>query len=80
MDAKKFLEYTPGVMRAYVKPAHLDADLQPPQLGKVKSLDGKVKIATIKPIFFERLNRQTFDYCMICSGVTLDLFTLTANP
>ena len=32
VDAKEFFEYTPGVLRAYVKPAHLDAltfNLQP---------------------------------------------------
>ena len=50
-DAKEFFETTPGVLRAYVKPAHLDAltfNLQ------VKSLDGELKTATIKPIFFDR--------------------------
>ena len=25
VDAKEFFEYTPGVLRAYVKPKHLDA-------------------------------------------------------
>ena len=42
---------SPSVLRAYVKPAHLDTltfNLQ------VKSLDGELKTATIKPIFFDR--------------------------
>ena len=50
-DAKEFFETTPGVLRVYVKPAHLDAltfNLQ------VKSLDGELKTATIKPIFLDR--------------------------
>lgn len=25
LDAKEYFEYTPGVLRAYVKPKHLDA-------------------------------------------------------
>ena len=63
-DAKEFFEYTPGVLRANVKAAHLDAltfNLQPVLerrmgvkfiWGEVKSLDGIEKTATIKPTFF----------------------------
>jgi len=63
VDAKEFFEYTPGVLRAYVKPAHLDAltfNVQPVIevkmgckfiWGEVKKLDGDEKTALIKPIF-----------------------------
>merc|ERR1719502_2430971 len=42
--------------------------------GEVKSLDGKEKTATIKPIFFDRLDTVSFDYCMICSGCNFGPF------
>merc|ERR1719454_26003 len=63
VDAKEFFEYTPGVLRAYVKPAHFDAltfTLQPVYerkigvkfvWGKVKKLDGEAKVAHVKPMF-----------------------------
>eukprot|EP00928_Gymnodinium_smaydae_P098452 TRINITY_DN9159_c0_g1_i1.p2 TRINITY_DN9159_c0_g1~~TRINITY_DN9159_c0_g1_i1.p2 ORF type:complete len:109 (-),score=37.57 TRINITY_DN9159_c0_g1_i1:20-307(-) len=62
VDAKEFFEYTPGVLRAYVKPAHFDAltfTLQPVLersigvkfiWGEVKSLDGEKKKESIKPM------------------------------
>ena len=80
VDATEFFEYTPGVLRANVKPAHLDALTFNPQpvlerrMGvkfmwiEVKSLNGKEKTATIKHIFFDRLDTVSFDCCMICSG------------
>ena len=86
VDAKEFIEYTPSVLRAYVKPAHLDSltfNLQPVVerrmgvkfiWGEVKSIDGELKIATIKPIFFDRLDTVSFDYCMICSGCNFGPF------
>jgi len=55
VDAKEFFEYTPGVLRAFVKPAHFDAltfTLQPVLersmgvkfiWGEVKTLDGEKK-------------------------------------
>ena len=39
-----------------------------------------LEIATIKPIFFDRLDTVSFDYCMICSGCNFGPFHLTANP
>ena len=42
--------------------------------GEAKSLDGKEKSATIKPIFFNRLDTVSFDFCMICSGCNLAPF------
>ena len=42
--------------------------------GEVKSLDGKLKSATIKPIFFGRLDTVSFDCCMICSGCNFGPF------
>mmetsp|Transcript_15880 Transcript_15880/g.18506 ORF Transcript_15880/g.18506 Transcript_15880/m.18506 type:complete len:90 (-) Transcript_15880:3-272(-) len=57
IDAKEYFEYTPGVLRAYVKPKHLDAltfTLQPVIetrmackyiWGEVKELNGEQKTA-----------------------------------
>ena len=42
--------------------------------GEVKSLDVKEKTATIKPIFFDRLDTVSFDYCMIYAGCTCERF------
>merc|ERR1712139_562726 len=63
VDAKEYFEYTPGVLRAYVKPKHLDAltfTIQPVIeermgckfiWGEVTDLDGPGRTATIKPMF-----------------------------
>jgi len=80
IDAKEFFEYTPGVLRAYVKPSHLDAltfMLQPTVedklgckfiWGEVKALDGKALTATVKPMFSSKTETISFDYCIIASG------------
>jgi len=88
VDAKEFFEYTPGVLRAYVKPAHFDSltfTLQPVLerkmgvkfiWGEVKQLDGDKKTALIKPMFCsgDRLDEIAWDYCMICSGCNFGPF------
>jgi len=86
VDAKEFFEYTPGVLRAYVKPAHFDAltfTLQPVLersigvkfiWGEVKSLDGEKKQASIKPMFSDKMDVISFDYCMICAGCNFGPF------
>mmetsp|Transcript_50977 Transcript_50977/g.70056 ORF Transcript_50977/g.70056 Transcript_50977/m.70056 type:complete len:443 (-) Transcript_50977:102-1430(-) len=86
VDAKEYFEYTPGVLRAYVKPCHLDAltfTLQPVLersmgvkfiWGEVKSLDGDKKTATIKPIFANTTEDVGFEYCIICSGCNFGPF------
>jgi len=86
VDAKEFFEYTPGVLRAYVKPAHLDAltfTLQPVLerkmgvkyiWGEVKNLDGEKKTATIKTMFSEQMDTIGFDYCIICAGCNFGPF------
>jgi len=86
VDAKEYFEYTPGVLRAFVKPAHLDAltfTLQPVLerkmgvkfiWGEVKTLDGEKKIATIKPMFSSTLDTIAFDYCVICAGCNFGPF------
>jgi len=82
VDAKEFFEYTPGVLRAFVKPAHFDGlsfTLQPVLerkvgvkfiWGEVLRIDGEQKTATIQPMFSPVGNHDIigFDYCMICSG------------
>jgi len=86
VDAKEFFEYTPGVLRAYVKPAHLDAltfTVQPVIeakmgckfiWGEVKTLDGESKTAVIKPIFGAEPETICFDYCVICAGCNFGPF------
>jgi len=86
VDAKEYFEYTPGVLRAFVKPAHLDAltfTLQPVLerkmgvkfiWGEVKNLDGDKKVATIKPMFSSNLDTVAFDYCVICAGCNFGPF------
>eukprot|EP00927_Polykrikos_kofoidii_P001159 TRINITY_DN1041_c0_g1_i9.p1 TRINITY_DN1041_c0_g1~~TRINITY_DN1041_c0_g1_i9.p1 ORF type:complete len:475 (-),score=73.46 TRINITY_DN1041_c0_g1_i9:8-1381(-) len=86
VDAKEFFEYTPGVLRAYVKPAHLDAltfTLQPVLerkmgvkyiWGEVKELNGEQKFATIKTMFSENMDTIGFDYCIICAGCNFGPF------
>jgi len=80
VDAKEYFEYTPGILRAYAHPAHLDNltfHLAPVLEGKlgckfiwgeVKNLNGKDQIATIKPIFSNKTEEVSFDYCVIASG------------
>jgi len=82
VDAKEFFEYTPGVLRAFVKPAHFDGlsfTLQPVLerkigvkfiWGEVLNIDGELKTATIQTMFSPEgmLDTISFDYCMLCSG------------
>jgi len=86
VDAKEYFEYTPGVLRAYVKPCHLDSltfTLQPVLerkmgvkfiWGEVKSLNGDKKTATIKPMFSSQMDEISFDYCVICAGCNFGPF------
>merc|ERR1719329_739063 len=65
VDCKEFFEYTPGVLRAYVKPKHLDALTFTLQYvienrmqakfvwGEVLELNGEQRTALIQPMFTE---------------------------
>merc|ERR1719229_1423739 len=79
VDAKEYFEYTPGVLRAFVKPAHLDAltfTLQPVLerkfgvkfiWGEVMKLNGdnpKTLSATVKTMFAKEIDEICFDYCL----------------
>jgi hypothetical protein len=80
VDAKEFFEYTPGVLRAYVKPKHFDAlsfNLHPVIeskmgckfiWGEVLALNGEDRTAEIKPMFTDKKEIIDFDYCIICCG------------
>jgi len=86
VDAKEFFEYTPGVLRAYVKPKHLDAltfTLYPVIeyrmeckfiWGEVKELNGPERTATIKPIFSQSTEIIDWDYCMVAAGCNFGVF------
>lgn len=80
VDAKEFFEYTPGILRAYVKPKHFDAlsfNLHPVIeskmgckfiWGEVLKLNGEDRTAEIKPMFTDKNEIIDFDYCIICCG------------
>ena len=86
VDAKEYFEYTPGVLRAFVKPCHLDSltfTLQPVLersigvkffWGEVKALNGEQKTATIKPMFANCTDEIAYDYCIICAGCNFGPF------
>merc|ERR1711865_369447 len=86
VDAKEFFEYTPGVLRAYTKPKHLDAltfTLQPVIeakmgckyiWGEVTNLNGENRPCTIKPMFTDSEETIDFDYCIIASGCNFGPF------
>jgi NADH dehydrogenase FAD-containing subunit len=84
VDAKEYFEYTPGILRAYVKPCHLDAltfTLEPvlQRSVGVRFLWGEVqklndKDALVKPIFSQNTETVEFDYCVICSGCNFNPF------
>eukprot|EP00928_Gymnodinium_smaydae_P053006 TRINITY_DN370_c0_g3_i1.p1 TRINITY_DN370_c0_g3~~TRINITY_DN370_c0_g3_i1.p1 ORF type:complete len:494 (-),score=89.62 TRINITY_DN370_c0_g3_i1:145-1518(-) len=85
VDAKEYFEYTPGILRAYVRPKHFDSlsfMLEPVLvkrmgvkfvLGEVKELDGPRRRATILPSTGGCVV-LTFDYCVICSGCNFGPF------
>ncbi|CAD7923099.1 unnamed protein product [Amoebophrya sp. A25] len=80
VDAKEFFEYTPGILRAYVKPCHFDAltftlsDVVEKKMGckfiwgEVLSLNGQTLTATVQPMCTGVTEELGFDYCVICSG------------
>jgi len=86
VDAKEYFEYTPGILRAFVKPAHFDAlsfTLQPVYersigvkliWGEVKELSAENNTATVKPIFANTTDVISFDYCVICAGCNFGPF------
>jgi len=86
IDAKEYFEYTPGVLRAYVKPKHLDAltfTLFPVIetrmgckfiWGEVMKLDGPERLCTIKPMFTNAEETLDFDYCIIAAGCNFGPF------
>jgi len=85
VDCKEFFEYTPGVLRAYVKPKHLDAltfTLAPviEQRMGCKYIWGEVleitpdRTATIKPMFSSTTEVIDFDYSIIASGCNFGPF------
>jgi hypothetical protein len=85
VDAKEFFEYTPGVLRAYVKPKHLDAltfTLQPVIESRMqaKFIWGEVtelneeRFAIIQPMFMKEKETIDFDYCIIAAGCNFGPF------
>mmetsp|Transcript_64820 Transcript_64820/g.173749 ORF Transcript_64820/g.173749 Transcript_64820/m.173749 type:complete len:533 (+) Transcript_64820:59-1657(+) len=79
VDPKEYFEYTPGVLRAYVKPSHFDAltfCIEPVLrklgvtfiMGEVTKLDGSRKEATVWTRFSDKDDIVSYDYCVICSG------------
>jgi len=91
VDAKEFFEYTPGILRCYVKPAHFDSlsfTLQPIIersmgvkfiWGEVMELDGVNNTAKVKPIYTQTngpaFDIISFDYSIICAGCNFNPFS-----
>jgi len=91
VDAKEFFEYTPGILRCYVKPAHFDSlsfTLQPIIersmgvkfiWGEVKELDGTKQVAKVLPIYTQENGESydyiKYDYCIICAGCNFNPFS-----
>jgi hypothetical protein len=79
VDCKEFFEYTPGILRCFVKPKHFDSlsfNLHPVIenrmgckfiWGEVTKLENN-RTATIKPMFQEEEEVIDFDFCIIASG------------
>uniref|UniRef100_A0A7S4T1Y1 FAD/NAD(P)-binding domain-containing protein n=1 Tax=Alexandrium monilatum TaxID=311494 RepID=A0A7S4T1Y1_9DINO len=80
VDAKEYFEYTPGILRAFVKPSHYDALtflLEPVLakrmgvrfvLGEVKRLEAQGADVKLLAEGGGQMQRLEFDYCIICSG------------
>jgi len=89
IDAKEFFEYTPGILRCYVKPAHFDSlsfTLQPVIersmgvkfiWGEVLNLDGDKCVAKVAPIYANEgdFDMISFHYCLICAGCNFNPFS-----
>eukprot|EP00927_Polykrikos_kofoidii_P053578 TRINITY_DN48184_c0_g1_i1.p1 TRINITY_DN48184_c0_g1~~TRINITY_DN48184_c0_g1_i1.p1 ORF type:complete len:472 (-),score=45.95 TRINITY_DN48184_c0_g1_i1:68-1483(-) len=91
VDAKEYFEYTPGILRAYVKPAHINAltfTLQPVVerelgvkflWGEVTALDADAKTASIKVPHATEPELVYFDFCIIASGCNFGPFRSTGE-
>lgn len=86
VDCKEYFEYTPGILRAYVKPKHLDAltfTLYPVIeermgckfiWGEVTELNGPERTATVKPMYSDKPETIDFDYCIVAAGCNFQPF------
>ena len=80
IDAKEFFEYTPGILRAYVKPSHFEAlsfTLAPVLekhvgvkfiWGEAKAVDGAANTVTVKQMFSQTTEKIGYDYLIVASG------------
>ncbi len=80
IDAKEFFEYTPGILRAYVKPAHFDAlsfTLAPVLekhvgvkfiWGEAKAVDYEANTVSVKQMFSKEVEKVGFDYLIVAAG------------
>jgi len=86
VDAKEYFEYTPGILRAYVKPSHFDSlsfTLAPVLeqkmgikfiWGEVTNVDAEGRCATIKPMHGNSEEVVSFDYCILANGCNFNPF------
>jgi len=80
VDAKEFFEYTPGILRAYVKPAHfealsfnLGAVLEKHVgvkfiWGEAKEVDVEKNTVSVKQMFSSAVEKIGYDYLICASG------------
>lgn len=82
VDAKEYFEYTPGILRAYVRPAHWESltfKLEPVLakrmgvrlvVGEVMALSAEPREARVR-LLADGQDQDTalaYDYCVICAG------------
>jgi len=86
IDAKEYFEYTPGILRAFVHPAHFESltFMYQPVLeekmgvkfihGEVTSLDGEERVCKYTEVRNGQEGEMGFDYCVIAAGCNFGLF------
>jgi len=86
IDAKEYFEYTPGILRAFVHPQHLEEltfKYQPVLegsmgvkfiWGEVMKFDGEKRCLSYKPMHMADQQTLTFDYAVIAAGCNFGMF------
>eukprot|EP00927_Polykrikos_kofoidii_P079180 TRINITY_DN7596_c0_g1_i1.p1 TRINITY_DN7596_c0_g1~~TRINITY_DN7596_c0_g1_i1.p1 ORF type:complete len:476 (-),score=82.38 TRINITY_DN7596_c0_g1_i1:80-1507(-) len=87
VDAKDYFEYTPGILRAYVKPEHFSSLAFPLKTvleqrmgvrfmwGEAKSLDAQKKCVLVKTMHRTDILELPFDFCLVCVGCSYGPFS-----
>jgi len=68
IEKRRFFEYTPGILRALVEPAHIESVVSPVNVPGIKIVFAKVIAMTNKAVFLESGDKMKFDYLIVASG------------